>query len=275
MNTNPLQKYYRQPKIFLSLPSKGSYYPENNIQGDPLNLPVYGMTGMDEILFKTPDALFTGEAVVDVIKSCIPAITDPWSIPQTDIDSILIAIRIATYGENMPFGFKCSKCEEENEVELYLPNTLDYFQSLTFVPSISIGDIEIYFKPLTYRDQTQIALQSYQLQKKLFNISKEADEQEKTENLNQATKEINNIQYESFKKCLLGIEADGKLYTDQEIIDEWYTNTDRTYYKQIKDHLVETRNKWSLPDQITACSECGHENKIPVGFDNSNFFGDP
>ena len=52
MENNPLQKYYRQPKIYLDLPSKGNFYPKGAIEGDPSKLPVFGMTAMDEIMFK-------------------------------------------------------------------------------------------------------------------------------------------------------------------------------------------------------------------------------
>ena len=94
---NPLQKYFRQPKIYLSLPSKGHWYPEGAIEmTENGELPVYAMTAKDELAFKTPDALLNGQSVVDVVKSCLPNIKDPWLMPSIDVDAILIAIRIAT-----------------------------------------------------------------------------------------------------------------------------------------------------------------------------------
>jgi len=62
MSQNPLQKYFRQPKLSVSLPSKGRFAPPDVITGDPNNLSVFAMTGMDEIVLKTPDSLFTGES---------------------------------------------------------------------------------------------------------------------------------------------------------------------------------------------------------------------
>ena len=97
---NPLTKYFRQPKVYVTLPSKGSHYapgaidmPENG------ELPVFAMTAKDELTMKTPDALLNGAATVNVIKSCIPDIIDPWQMPSIDLDAVLVAIRIATYGE--------------------------------------------------------------------------------------------------------------------------------------------------------------------------------
>ena len=88
---NPLQKYFRQPKVFISLPSKGLFYPEGALQGDHNNAPIFGMTGMDEIIFKTPDALFNGEATVKVVESCCPYIKDAKDMPSIDVDALLVA----------------------------------------------------------------------------------------------------------------------------------------------------------------------------------------
>ena len=104
---NPLQKYFRQPKIYLSLPSQGQYYDNNSIDLLENNeYPVYAMTAKDELTMKTPDALLNGAATVEIVKSCIPNIVNPWAMPSIDLDAILIAIRVATYGETMEITTK-------------------------------------------------------------------------------------------------------------------------------------------------------------------------
>ena len=79
MSNNPLSQYFRQPSIYVKLPSGGQHYADGAIDM-PANgeLPVYPMTAIDEITYRTPDALFNGNAVTNVIKSCVPAIRDPW-----------------------------------------------------------------------------------------------------------------------------------------------------------------------------------------------------
>jgi hypothetical protein len=73
---NPLRKYFRQPKVFTTLPSRGKYYAEGVLDMPSTNeLPVFAMTAKDELIIKTPDALLNGQATVDIIKSCIPNIT--------------------------------------------------------------------------------------------------------------------------------------------------------------------------------------------------------
>ncbi len=103
MNTtssNPLAKHFRQPKLYVNLPSGGMFYPQGSLEPTETGeFPVYAMTAKDELMFKTPDALLNGQSTVSVIQSCIPNIKNAWHIPSIDIDAILVAIRMATYGE--------------------------------------------------------------------------------------------------------------------------------------------------------------------------------
>jgi len=73
---NPLASFYRQPKIYVRLPSKGEFYTPGSLDvSENGEYPVYAMTAKDELLFKTPDALLNGTSTVELIKSCIPALS--------------------------------------------------------------------------------------------------------------------------------------------------------------------------------------------------------
>jgi hypothetical protein len=129
MNTNPLKQYFRRPEIYLKLPSGGDFYPAGSIDlPDNHELPVYPMTAIDEITSKTPDALFNGTAVVDIIKSCIPNIKNPWDIPIIDLDPILVAIRAASNGPTLDIESQCPSCNEEAS---YGINLIGLLSSLT------------------------------------------------------------------------------------------------------------------------------------------------
>ena len=95
-SANPLRQYFRQPAIYLRLPTSGDHWPEGSINIPPNGeLPVLPMTAIDEITYRTPDALFNGQAVVDVIQSCVPSIKNAWAAPAPDINALLTAVRIA------------------------------------------------------------------------------------------------------------------------------------------------------------------------------------
>ena len=137
MNTNPLKQYFRRPEIYIKLPSGGNFYPEGSIDlPENKELPVYPMTAIDEITSKTPDALFNGTAVVDIIKSCLPNIKDPWSVPSIDLDHILIAIRVASNGNLLDIESICPSCNEEASYDINLIGLLS---------NITVGNYNDFF----------------------------------------------------------------------------------------------------------------------------------
>ena len=154
---NPLKQFFRQPAIYLSLPSAGNFWPKEAIRL-PANkeLPVLPMTAIDEITYRTPDALFNGTAVVNVIHSCVPSITDAWSAPSTDINSILGAIRIASYGHNMEIDSTCPSCNTEGEYGVDLRTVLENLTTLNYDVPMQQGDLTFTFRPMTYQEQNQI-----------------------------------------------------------------------------------------------------------------------
>ena len=67
---NPLLGYFRKPEVFITLPSKGKYYPDGTIDIPPSGeVGIFPMTARDELLMKTPDALLNGSSTAEVIKS--------------------------------------------------------------------------------------------------------------------------------------------------------------------------------------------------------------
>ena len=124
------------------------------------------MTAIDEITYRTPDALFNGQATVNVIQSCMPNITDAWAIPSIDLDTILIAIRIASYGHDMEFVTTCPKCQNTSERTVDLRAMLDSLRSPDYNADIKYRDLEIYFRPLSYKslnDNSQLQFEQQKL----------------------------------------------------------------------------------------------------------------
>jgi len=272
MNPNPLAKHFRQPKIYLSLPSGGKFYSEGTLTGDPNSLPVFGMTAMDEILLKTPDGLFTGESVVQVIKSCIPAINDPWEMPTIDLDSVLIAIRIATYGGKMPMSYKCNKCKEDNHIDLDLSNTLDYYSSLTYEDYVFLDPLKINLRPLSYREQTEAARKQYEYERLLTRSYSEMSEEEKNDNINSILKQLSELTSNTYKKCIDSVEADDTMVDNAQQITEWIQNSDALFFDTIKAQLEKLSKEWRLQDQKSICGNCETENTIKINLDYSSFF---
>ena len=171
-NANPLTNYMRQPKIYISLPSQGNFWPEKSIDMPENNeLPVYSMTARDELLFKTPDALMNGQSMVDVIQSCLPNIKNAWVTPSIDLDTILIAIRIATYGEHMEFTHKVPAVFEDVEYKIDLKVLLSQQQNNHWIDQVVINpDFIICIRPLTYKHLTQASIKTFEMSR-ILNIA--------------------------------------------------------------------------------------------------------
>lgn len=272
MAQNPLQNYFRQPKVFLKLPSMGIYNKPEAIQGNVENIPVYGMTGMDEIILKTPDALISGESTVKVIQSCCPTIVDAWDVSNLDIDALLVAVRIATYGNTMNVSYTCKKCSTESEYDIDLGKILEHFYSCTYDSRVVVGDLEVTLRPLSYKEVTGFNLENFALQKRLGRAVEFDDQEEKQKLIAEIFKELGLLQNKIFIAGVDQVITPDGVVTEHSYIKEWLENTDRTLFDALKKHINKNNDVWRIPENNIKCDTCGTEDSFTVELDQANFF---
>jgi hypothetical protein len=272
--SNPLRQFFRQPVIYLRLPSNGEHWPPGSVEFPPnKELPVYPMTAIDEITYRTPDALFNGQAVVNVIESCIPSIRNAWGIPNIDLNSILIAIRIASYGHDMEINSICPQCNTEADYTVDLRNILDQSKSPDYSKTLTFGDLEIIFKPLTYEEQNQSSMVQFEHQKILSMLGDaEIPEEQKVQRLNETLKHITELTIQVIGKSIAAIKAPTAFVTEEELIAEFLNNCDRKVFNSIKDHVVSLREDSEIKPMHVKCGECENEYDQPMNLDMSSFF---
>lgn len=278
--TNPLQKYFRQPKIYLTLPSGGKFYPEGSLEvSENGEYPVFPMTARDEIMIKTPDALLNGEATVAVIKSCIPAILDPWNMPSMDLDACLIAIRIATYGEKMEISIKTPVTGDEKDFDLDLRIMLDQFSNVEYISTVDLGDLKVNLRPLTYGEFTETSKKTFEEQR-IFQILNRDDvsEGDKLATFNTSFKKLTDLTITTLEKSIASIEIGDDVVSDREHIKEFIANTDKTLFEKVTDHVEVQRSQFQVkplivdatPEELEKGVPATYE--VPVSFDQANFF---
>lgn len=272
MANNPLQQYFRQPKIFISLPSKGVYNKPGAITGDVTHLPVFGMTGMDEILLKTPDALLVGDSTVKVLSSCCPGIADPWDICALDMDLILAAIRIATFGEELTVAHNCTACGTPNEYILHLTKLIDHYSQCEYDNKLVLDELVVTIKPMTYRQTTNFALRNFQIQQKLAQVDKMEDEVERKDAAQAVFEELASLRNEVFATGIESVEAGGTVVTERAYIAEWIANSDRAVIKRIAEQIEKNQTTWTPPEHVVECENCQHQNTLKIDLDQANFF---
>ena len=107
---NPLKGFFRNPGLYISLPSGGAFYEPGTVKFDRgEELAVYPMTAQDEMITRSPDALLNGDAVYKVIASCVPGILQPMDLTAKDAQALMIAIRCTTYGEDQEIDQTCAE----------------------------------------------------------------------------------------------------------------------------------------------------------------------
>jgi len=279
-NTNPLKKYYRQVKQFVKLPSGYKFYPEGAIEvPESGEVAVYPMTAKDEMLLKTPDALLNGEATVAVIQSCIPAIKNAWVMPSIDCDAALMTIRMATYGNKMTVPITVPGTKIEKDLELDLQESLGGILNAQYNDTFFYENMEIKTKPLSYKEFTQSAIQTFEQQRiqKIIDDTKMNDE-EKVKQFQITFKKLTELSVGMVANTISSIKVDGQVVTDPTHIKEFIDNTSKEFFNAIMAHLEKNREAFQLTPQTIKSSEeeikdgAPAEYKLPIAFDSANFF---
>jgi T4 bacteriophage base plate protein len=274
-NPNPLSKHFRQPAVFLKLPSGGKYWAANS-----LNLSANGeigimpMTAKDEIMLRTPDALMNGQGVVSVIQSCVPAITNAWAMPTIDVDAVLIAIRIATYGETLEMDSKCPKCDHESRHGLDLNSILLRVKAPNYIETLQVDGLTFKFKPLNYIQSTKNNVAAFEEQQIMQLITNEnIDPETRKAQFDVHIQKIISSNLTILSGATESITTeDGTIVTNYEHISQFYDNTNNNIIKTVQAHLKKLADQAALPATKVQCESCENEYEVNVTFDYSNFF---
>jgi hypothetical protein len=276
-STNPLAKHFRQPAIYFKPPSKGRYWPAT-----ALNLPpngeigVMSMTTKDEITLKTPDALLNGQGVVNVIESCCPAIKDAWAMPSIDVDAALIAIRIASYGNQMDFAAKCPHCDQSHDYAIDLGLTLASIEAPDYNIPLAVEDLKIRIHPQAYFSLNKTNMIAFEEQQILRSLSGLEDNPEEAKaRFDQHLAKVIELNISLLANSTKSIEIeDGTLVTEPEHITEFYNNADNKIIKKVQGYLTELSEKAAIKPVDVKClnEECSKGFPVNITFDYASFF---
>lgn len=282
VSPNPLLGLMRQPKIYIRLPSNGEFWEDGSLEvSENGEYPVYSMTAQDELKLKIPDALMNGQAVVDVIQHCMPNVKNAWKIPNIDMDVILIAIRIATYGEKMSVPLKLGEdVDYEYELDLRLV-TDQLMQTIMWDPVIPVNEnLTVYVRPITYKVMTQGALQTFETQKIIQVVNDESvSDEDKIRIFKESFAKLNKLTLGIVSDSIYSIESVNGSTSDRKHIQDFMDNVDKEIFDKVKGHIDRLREhnaikplKVAVTEEMRAVGITGDELEIPLNFDPSSFF---
>jgi RNase P subunit RPR2 len=273
-SNNPLRRYFRQPAIHVRLPSGGKYYPANTLEMPPNGeIPIFPMTAIDEITSRTPDALFNGSAVMDIIGSCVPAVKDPWQMPMVDFNTLLVSVRLASYGHEMDISSTCPTCGHIHTLTIDLRTVLDNIKLPNYDESVTSGDLIFYFAPMNYRQVNDVSRTNFEDQKIMQALSdSDLEEEEKLKRLGDAFRKITELTIQSIAQSIAAIKTTDAMVTDKASILEFLHNCPKHVFDQVRDQTVKLRETMELTPVSVTCDNCSAQYKQTFTLDMSNFF---
>jgi len=223
-----------------------------------------------------------GQATVDVIKSCVPNFLDPWKMVNYDTDTILLAIRIATYGETMDISYTVPITNALQQHSVNLPAILEQLSKFKIddYATTSLG-FKIKINPLTYKSLTKIQIANFEQQKIQGTVMDSSlSETQKQTAFAKSWSTLNLVNFSMLVDSISEITTpDGQTVTDRQQIIEFCEKAKSKTIKEIENKLSELRVQAQTPplnikateDQIKIGVPASYE--VPITFDNSNFFG--
>lgn len=281
MANNPLQKYFKQPAIYVRLPTQGRWYkPEDVVVTDDGELPVHALTALDDILLNTPDAMLNGHSLEKVIINCVPDVKNVKRLMLPDLEAIFVALKAATTGGKADYDRKCPNCGHENSFEMNCQHLLD---STSFVNPddlmLKFGDeLEVHVKPYDFEMRQLFIRREFEEERVIRAIessNKDMDDMAKANIFGESVDRLSKITFVLVSRSIekISMIKENIVVTDQEHINEWLTGIS----KPQADMVIEAVNKLNntgVPKEIdVACTNCGHQWKDTLSFDPSSFFG--
>jgi hypothetical protein len=273
-NNNPLKQYFRRPAVYIKLPSNGKNYTEGSLDM-PENgeLPVYPMTAIDEITSRTPDGLYNGVSVVEIVKSCIPNIKNPWELSVIDIDTVLLSIRAASGNGNIDIDTSCPKCSNRATYSLEIARMLSTLKSADYDTELRINDLHIKFKPIKFKQVNEAGIAQFELTKSFTQITNAATEAEKLEISQNALKSITELTMKIVAKGIEYIRTPTIQVHEEEYILDYLKNCDKKIYLTIRDYSTGLKSKSEIQPVKIVCDSCQHNYDQPITVNPSDFFG--
>ena len=276
-----LSAYFRKEELKVSLPSKGAFYPPGSLEMDSNSeVGIFPMTALDELTLKTPDGLLSGESTYKVIKSCVPSIKDPWSMPSIDVDSVLIGIRIASYGENMKVTSIVPVTKTRQDHQINLITLLDSRKELQIDTKVMLGNgVTIVVKPSNYREMQSIRRETFEKQRLSKTITdSDMDPEAKEKEFNKIFEKLTMLNVQTLTDNIDAIITPDGTFSDMGSKQEFVNNVQLQHVNLIRKKVDEINVIGSLPKYTVQSPEedvkkgAPESYEVPVMLDNSDFF---
>lgn len=298
-NVNPLIADFagKVGSILVELPTAGAFYgPGMFLPGtDPTKLAIMPISVVDEINFKDPFKIVSGMAVLEMLSK-VAKILRPSELCKIDVDLILIAARVASYGSKLDVTVRCQNmmavksdadgnellgpCGESVDLKIDLNRIISQFQN--------VGTVEQWQTTLPNKQIVQLMPMPYtSVVRGMMEVANQAKEAKQLElqHKDKDIYEVSKLHESTMDKAaqlqvLLMIDSiasvrttTGTVVSDKRQIAEWLRTVPVQWILSISDMLNE-KTKLLEGYGMTSykCPSCSFKNELPVNMDMTSFF---
>lgn len=285
-----LKQYYRKPKAFIEIPSKGMMY-DLDQDGSMLNeIGVMPMTTLNRLTTNNPESLINGHVNEELIKDCTTITSiEPKHMFKCDVDALIMGIRMVSVKDTLDISLSCPECKKENEYGINIRNMLGettFHEKLPY--KMSVGELTLNITPTTLESNIKTEQSFFQDAKNIDHIRKLMDELSRREELDETdnddvmgyVREIYDIQRQMtvttiklYADSVISVDTPDGTVTDRNDIEEFVTELSDEDHQRLKNKVSEI-NKIGIPKKHTfTCNNCEHVYEGPVELNPTDFFG--
>jgi len=256
---NPLLERVILPGSSFQLPSRGLFYKNGELSPDVQmgEVNIHAMSAYDEILMKTPDTLFSGEAVNIVFKRCIPQILKPFELLAKDVDFLLVCLRQITYGDELELTYN-HFCKDDSKSHTYMVSISDFLQKTvkidpttlgtTYTQKLKNGQV-IHLRPTRFKD--------------IIKMYQDSDP-----NKSRTPEEELEMSVFAIKSVIEKVDE----ITDDKLIEEWIRKISAGWIGELSSVIEKAGNFGPEFKYKTKCKDCGKDITIESPINPVNFF---
>jgi len=288
-----LKKYYRKPKLYIELPSGLNFYEDGFIPSSDVSsnneVGVLPMTTMNDLMLKNPEALLNGTAIENLIKdSTTLNDVDVKKMIKSDVDVLLVAIKVASQGETQEIELTCPKCEHEQTYARNLKTLLsevEPHEKEYVITHENLDGLSVYLRPSSFQDALTLDAHAFEEQKKITQIrqnlnkmlsEKEIEEEDEVmflSSIHEIFKDLTMSTMDVYANCIQKIVTeDGEIETNRDEIYEWLKQLDNKSFEKIRDKLSEINKHGVRSEEKIKCVECEYEWDQPFDTNPTDFF---
>ena len=306
-SNNPLIEDLKQheafPETSISLPSSGVWYSNDMFtEGTDItdiSIRVLGIVAEQNL--KDPLLMLTGEAIPKMIKTIAPEILNPMELCEMDLEAILIASRIISYGHLLELNHTCESeiseeegktqtCGYENTIMVDLNDFIQRYHPLTdedleeYQYKLSMVDQKVYLRPFPYSSVIDLLKSGIIRDQQFERIQDEFGEDRDLADLvtsETGTKLYSEILDLNTKSSIDSVvssihcveSSSGQKVADKTFIKEWLINLRmdemQELLKKINTLTAENTKRTTIN---YLCGECGSQNKTTIQLDANRLF---